>query len=115
MGFFNAKKIESKQIEREELGMILKYANGIGEWNYIDGISHAAVGVQGEKCKGELLKTCETEIDGTPVMETIDKRKDSGERIFTVKITQNDRAKAIVTTEDVYLLNDNGRTIERLV
>jgi hypothetical protein len=86
--------------------MIVKYANKAGEWSYIDGINYVKVGNSENSCKqGEII----------PIFETVDNRKNSGERIFAIDMAIGDKVKSIITSEAAYLMNDKGQTIERLV
>lgn len=86
--------------------MIVKYVNKVGEWSYIDGVNYVKVGSPDNSCKqGEIVT----------IFETVDNRSDSSEPIFAIDMAIGDRMKAVITSETVYLLNDKGQTIERLV
>jgi len=102
MSIFKDRELESK--ERDD-SMIVKYINSVREWNYIDDISHVKAGNKSECKQGEIV----------PIIEIIDNRKDSSEVLKYIEITQNDKQKCIITSEAVYLMNDKGQTIERLV
>jgi hypothetical protein len=96
--------------------MIVKYVNEHGEWNYIDGINTVRV------CNDTDTKYSNPPegVDLMPedivgVIEHIDTRKSNLESLKTICIIQGEKTSAIVTSEVVYLMNDKGQTIERLV